>query len=219
MNGIMWNRLALGAAGLALIGVALALAGPWPGARPAHALSNCATSTETTSPSEQTMLDLLNAYRAQNGAGALTMSPNLNRAAAFMAEDMTAKRYFSHYEPSGRTPFQRALDCGYPSSNVGENLAATGSSASATFGLFKTSPLHDENMLKPSWRAVGIAQHGSYWALVFGQTVDSGGSQPPQSASASPTATPTATPTPTPGPKDPSTHPIPRAMLQMLASE
>lgn len=202
----MWNRAGLTVLGLALFGAAVAMASSVPGAQPAHALTNCETTTEAINGNEQAMLDLLNAYRESQGAGALTVSPNLSRAAAFMAEDMTEKQYFSHFEPGGRSPFQRAVDCGYPSSNVGENLAIAGS-AQGAINLFKSSPTHNQNMLLTRWKVVGIGQFGGYWALVFGASVDSG--------VAAPTATATKSPTPTPTP----VGPIRRATLQMIASE
>jgi uncharacterized protein YkwD len=188
---------------------------------PASALTNCGTTSEAMTTGEQAALEALNAYRQQNGLAPVKASPHLARAAAFIAEDMAAKGYFNHFEPGGRSPFQRALDCGYPSSNVGENLAIAGSGTGAV-ALWKTSPNHDANMLRSQWKVAGVATAGRYWALVLGAADDSGssgGGTAPPTATASPTNTPTPSPTPTPGPKDPSLVPIRRAMLQMIASE
>jgi uncharacterized protein YkwD len=218
----MFRTFAMAGIGMALVAAAGALAFAAPGESPAAALTNCATTSEAVTANEQAVLDALNVYRQQNGKPALTLSPSLNRAASFMAEDLVAKGYWSHFEPSGRSPFQRAVDCGYPSSNVGENLAMASIGANVV-ELWKTSPAHDQNMLMAQWRVAGIGYFGGRWALVMGVVNDSGTQPSTQTASSSatntPTATPTKTPTPTPGPKDPSTFPIRRALLQMIASE
>ncbi len=216
----MFRKAILAGLGTAFAVAALAIALAAPGQESARALTNCDTTSAAMTAGEQAALDALNAYRQANGVAPLKPSPNLNRAAAFMAEDLVAKGYWSHFEPSGRSPFQRAVDCGYASSNVGENLAMA-SGGSNVIELWKTSPSHDANMLKPQWRVAGIGYAGSRWSLVMGVVDDSGAqvSTTTTTSTASPTATPTKTPTPTPGPKDPSTFPIRRALLQMVASE
>jgi len=216
----MYRRLGLVAAGAALTMAAMALALAAPPGRQAAALTNCATTSEGLDSGEQALFEMVNMYRQQNGAAAVKSSPNLNRAAAFIVEDMKAKGYFNHFEPSGRTPFQRAADCGYPSQNVGENLAISFSGGGA-MTLWKGSPGHNANMLMTRWKVVGVAQAGGYWALVFGATDDTGTAGPPVPPATSPTAspTPTVTPIPTPGHLLPSVVPIRRAMLQMVASE
>ena len=127
--------------------------------------------------------------------------------------DLLAKGYWSHYEPSGRSPFQRALECGYPSQNIGENLAISGSAAGA-MTLWKSSPTHNANMLNSRWVVVGIGYAGGYWAMALGAVDDSG-----TAATTTVTATASPTPTPTPGPGQPSQIPIKRATLQMIAAE
>jgi uncharacterized protein YkwD len=193
-----------------------------PGWHSAEALTNCQTDTAALNAGEQTVFEQLNAYRVANGVAPVKLSPNLSRAAAFMTEDLLAKGYWSHVEPSGRSPFQRAIDCGYPSQNVGENLAISFSGAGAV-ALWKTSPTHNANMLLSQWKVVGVGQAGGYWALDLGAVDDSGSTAAPgpggTTVSPSPTASPTPSPTPTPGPKDPSTFPIRRALLQMVAAE
>lgn len=211
----MARRTILAGSGAALLVGAMLMV--FAGARwqTAHALANCETSTAAFSTPEQNVFDQLNAYRQQNGQPALKVSPNLSRAAAFMAEDLLAKGYWSHYEPSGRSPFQRALECGYPSQNIGENLAISGSAAGA-MTLWKSSPTHNANMLNSRWVVVGIGHAGGYWAMDLGAVDDSGTAA---TTTVTATASPTPTPTPTPGPGQPSQIPIKRATLQMIAAE
>ena len=52
-------------------------------------------------------------YRASNGLGSLTISTNLNRGAAWMAQDLADNNYFSHTDSLGRSPYARAIDCGF----------------------------------------------------------------------------------------------------------
>lgn len=220
----MLQRALLAIPGALLLLFALVAAGGALGSNRASALTNCATNSAAFDPGEQALFDALNGYRQANGIAPLKISPNLSRAAAFMSEDLKAKGYWDHFEPSGRSPFQRAFDCGYPSTNTGENLAISYSGANA-LALWKTSPGHNANMLASQWKVVGIGQAGGYWAMDFGTFDDSGQAPatsgptntPTASSTSSPTPTPTATPTP--GPNQPSLFPIRRAMLQMIATE
>jgi uncharacterized protein YkwD len=186
----------------------------------ADALTNCSVTHDALDSEEQAFLGLINQYRAQNGLGALTISTNLNRAAAWMVEDMATNRYFSHTDSLGRAPFQRAIDCGYPT-GAGENLAAgtSWSSAQAAFDAWRASPGHNQNMLTGFYRQIGIARFhlagspfGWYWATNFGTMDDGtggGGASQPTSTPTNTPAPPTATPTPTRTPVPPTATPTP----------
>ncbi len=220
----MIRRLILAGSGISLAFASLLVVLAGARFQTANALTNCDTGTATLSTAEQSLVDQLNAYRSQNGLAPLKVSPSLSRAAAFMAEDLLEKGYWSHFEPSGRSPFQRASDCGYPSQNIGENLAIAGS-ASGAMSLWKGSATHNANMLNSRWVVVGIGYAGGYWALDLGAVDDSGAPGGPTTTPGTPTATKTASPsptptlTPTPGPGQPSKSPIKRATLQMVAVE
>ena len=169
----------------------------------ARALGDCTTSTDALDGEEAAFLTLINNYRAANGLGPLTVSNSLNRAAAWMVHDLGTNNYFAHTDSLGRSPSERAQDCGYPS-GAGENLAAgtVWDSAQEAFDAWQSSPGHNANMLGPSYLVIGIAreqvsgsEYGWYWATSFGNVNDSGAPPPP---TATPTAVPsTATSTPT----------------------
>jgi len=89
----------------------------------ASALTNCDVTHDGNDSEELAFLTLINDYRSQNGLGALTISTNLNRGSAWMTGDMATNNYFAHTDSLGRSAYQRAIDCGYPS-GAGENLAA-----------------------------------------------------------------------------------------------
>ena len=171
-----------------------------------HAAGDCtvASTDAAVDDEEQAMLRLINNHRAQHGLTALSFSPTLTRAAAWLSKDMADKNYTSHTDSIGRDPKTRLADCGYNyNTSWGENWAAGYATASATFERWKNSSTHNEQMLGSSFRVAGIARHYNsastykwYWTLDLGGYND-GNTHP--SVTASPTPTPTAaTPTPRP---------------------
>lgn len=183
------------------------------GGNVALAQSNCSTGSAGLSSSEAEMILLINAARAQNGAGPLLASPALNQAAAWMAGDFNPGAP-SHTDSLGRGPSQRAQDCGYPG-QAAENIAWGYGSANSAFNGWMNSSGHRANILNPSYQVIGVGQVGSTWVANFGLTVDSGafevtgGSPPPPPP---PTQQPTATPTPFSLPTNPpSSNPPPPA--------
>ncbi len=110
----------------------------------ASALTNCDVTHDGNDSEELAFLTLINDYRSQNGLGALTISTNLNRGSAWMTEDMATNNYFAHTDSLGRSAYQRAIDCGYPS-GAGETLAAGGAwnSAQNAFNAWQNSPGHN----------------------------------------------------------------------------
>lgn len=162
----------------------------------ADALTNCSTGTSSLSGTEQELMNLINAHRQANGVGALKASPNLSRAAAWMSEDLNGSGVFSHTDSLGRSAFARVLQCGYSGNGAGENIAMTGSAASA-FNLFLTSPGHNANMLNSAWSVIGVGQTGRMWVVDFGTVDDS--SQPWDSGAPPPPPPPATTQPPSTG--------------------
>lgn len=197
-------RRALPLALAAILGVA-ALAALDSRTTPASAAGDCTVADYSLDAEEQAFLTLINTYRAQNGLAALTVSTNLNRAAAWLAIDMGTYRYFSHTDRLGRDPSTRAADCGYPY-GAGENIAAgtVWDTAQEAFDAWRNSTGHNQNMLNASYRVIGIARaqvsgspYNWYWVTDFGLTSDgsSGGTNPTATPTRTPTPLPTATPT------------------------
>ncbi len=213
---------------LAVLGIALALIGLSQrfdgGVDRAFALTNCQTSNEGMNGNEQEMLNLMNAARAAEGVGLLTVSPGLMRSAAWKSEDAVGQP-LSHSDSTGRAWDRRIQDCGYPQP-LSENVGFGSSSALAMFDAFMRSSGHRANILRANARVVGIGQYQTQWTIDFGVYDDSGDPPPtptPTTAASTatpgptrtPTAAPTATPTATP------TRPLlppGRAVAPMLAS-
>ena len=148
---------------------------------------------------ESAFLTLINNFRAQNGAGPLQISSALEGSSGWMSNDMASKNYFSHTDSLGRDPFTRMSYFGYTHYPEGENIAAGYSDAQNAFNQWLTACdpdgsgnctyAHRQNMLNPSFQAIGIgrAYNGSslyrwYWTTDFGGLADSGGPPPPPAA-------------------------------------
>lgn len=185
-----------------LVGVATALlcafAAPlFPPYADVSAGGPCSVADASNDSEELSFLATINGYRAQRGLAQLALSGTLNRAAEWQARDMIANNYFAHTDSTGRSPFVRTVDCGYPIAG-GENLAggANRGTASSAFELFRGSPSHNSNMLAPEYREIGIARvfgegsrYGWYWATTFGAAGTAAQPPPPPpSAGAAPVA-------------------------------
>lgn len=162
--------------------------------KPAFALTNCTVSDLTFDSEEKAFLTLINNYRAQNGVGALTASANLNRAASWHSYFMATMSYFSHTDHLLRSPKTRMQQCGATVPGSGENIAAGTSwdTAAEVFAAWKSSSGHNANMLRSTFKQIGIARfyygpspYDWYWTTDFSTANDgtnlggSGGTTPP----------------------------------------
>jgi uncharacterized protein YkwD len=189
------------AAAVALAAVMM-MVGPVGGPKPALALTNC-TVSDSFDAEEKAFLGLINQYRAQNGKSALTASTNLNRAAGWMARDMAVKKYFSHTDSLGRSSSTRIANCGGKPYN-GENIAAgtVKDTAAEAFAMWKASSGHNTNMLRSTYKQIGIARYYDaaapyrwYWVTDFSTTND-GTNAGSGTSSGGSTTSPTPTPIP-----------------------
>ncbi|MCI0387964.1 MAG: CAP domain-containing protein [Acidobacteria bacterium] len=136
--------------------------------------------TPTIDSEEKLMLKLINEYRAQNGLSQLKTSIVLTRSADWMTTDMATQNRFNHIDSLGRDPSTRMGAFGYNyTSYRGENLAAGFNDAARTFEQWKKSPTHNEVMLYPEYKVIGISrlniatsQYKWYWTTDFGSYVD-----------------------------------------------
>ncbi len=145
------------------------------------ACSGCGGAPDATAgldAEEQIFLETINAYRADNGLGALTACTSLNRAAQGHSEDMRDQDYFDHVSLDGSSFTERTCDACYElgcngGTTMGENIAAGNSGAAGTFEQWRTSPGHDANMRGSGYTQIGIGRatgggtYGSYWTNVF----------------------------------------------------
>ncbi len=118
---------------------------------------------------EMEMLLLLNKERSERGLPELVMDETLREVARQHSVDMFQRGYFSHIDPEGVTPFDRIRAGGVSFFIAGENLAVAPTVSIAHQGLMD-SPGHRENILRPSYRRVGIgAARGGRHGTMFTQ--------------------------------------------------
>jgi uncharacterized protein YkwD len=145
----------------------------------------------STDDQQTAFLTLINSYRAQNGAGALQISPTLQAASTWMSNDMATNNYASHTDSLGRSVGARLAAFGYTYSPYGENIAGGFGDAQTVFnqwvnacdpdGSGTCTYAHRVNMLNPSYKAIGIGRvynansaYGWYWTTDFGAVLDTG---------------------------------------------
>jgi uncharacterized protein YkwD len=126
----------------------------------AEAATPCSDSAAAT----QRTLCLVNAERRAHALPPLVASNRLRRAAARHGRDMVARRYFAHVSPGGGDVRRRVARTGYLRDSsawmLGENIAwGAGERATprAIVAAWMASPGHRANILRRSFREIGIA--------------------------------------------------------------
>ncbi|WP_245823942.1 CAP domain-containing protein [Sporomusa malonica] len=165
------NKAVIG--GLVALGLLAVLAGGKKGGGGAATPKSTDTTTTPTTPSTTTpstsnssstsgltadeakAFKLLNADRAANGLPALKVNMSLVRLAENYAQDMINRKYFSHYNPEGQSPFDRMKQAGISYRYAGENLAIN-SNVTAAEKAFMNSSGHRANILSPNYTEVGV---------------------------------------------------------------
>ncbi|MEU6061496.1 CAP domain-containing protein [Streptomyces sp. NPDC047097] len=117
------------------------------------------------------VLKLVNAERAKAGLKPLTASAKLDSLAGAHSRDMAARGYFSHTDPDGRTPWDRAAAAGVSGLSA-ENIARGQADAEAVMASWMTSEGHRANILNPDYTTLGVGVHfgsgGPWWTQNFG---------------------------------------------------
>jgi len=141
---------------------------------------------------ELALLKLVNDFRAQNGLGALAMSPTLSAGADSHSQDMAKNDAMAFAGSNGSTTEQRMQTAGYPNPTAASDYIYAGGPDGA--GVFSWMQANTDAFLNPASAAIGIGRANSsssgtwYWTVSFGPTVDAS-----CSATAPETATATAT--------------------------
>jgi uncharacterized protein YkwD len=112
-------------------------------------------------PQEQTLLDLTNADRANNGLPPLIFDPSTLRVARTRAAAQIPDGPLSHYNSLGELAFVGLLaDAGAQYTLAGENLARAASQDAGIVArldeALMNSPTHRANILEPSFTMVSI---------------------------------------------------------------
>lgn len=113
---------------------------------------------------EMAVVEMTNAFRAQNRLGAVRLNPALSATARAYGRYLAQTSSFSH-TADGREPAERASSAGYSSCEIAENLALNLDSRGfetrqlATLAVegWIRSPGHRANMLLPYVTEIGVA--------------------------------------------------------------
>lgn len=111
-------------------------------------------------PSEitvDTVIELMNQYRAAEGIAPLVEDPRLSQAAEDRMRDMEEIGYWSHESPDGRSPFTWLHARGYVYSSAAENLAAGFETAPLLVSSWMESKGHRANIMARGFEHCGIA--------------------------------------------------------------
>lgn len=172
-----------------------------------------------------TLVERINADRAQHGLSPLVAEARLSQAAQAHAEDMAGHDFVSHTGSDGRGYWQRATSAGYQGQMIGEVITAGQATAEEAFGAWLNSSPHHTILLTPELTQLGVghaerqgSRYGNYWVVVVAR---------PASGYV-PTLVPTpvplviqvpqasATPTPTPFPPEIVRRLVPRQFLPLI---
>jgi len=120
---------------------------------------------------EAEVLQLVNAERSKVGCAALAADGPLADLARAFSADMAERDFFSHTDPDGRDPWERAADAGISNLRA-ENIARGQQSAAAVMSAWMTSSGHRANILNCDYRTLGVGAHfaagGPWWTQDFG---------------------------------------------------
>lgn len=105
----------------------------------------------------QEIFQLTNGIRQQFGLPPVKENPLLNQAAQHKAEDMLENSYFSHYSPTGISPWYWIEKAGYDYYYAGENLAMNFLDSEEVVRGWLNSPTHKDNLINANYQEMGIA--------------------------------------------------------------
>lgn len=125
--------------------------------------------TSATSSDAAVAASLISQYRVARGLSPVTVDPGLNKAAEHQARAVASAGSLSHGAFASRMS-----SFGVPG-HAAENLSAGSRSVDQAIARWKASPGHNDNLLMPQARRIGLARadsetrYGRYWALVLSQ--------------------------------------------------
>ncbi|MDN3294254.1 CAP domain-containing protein [Streptomyces ficellus] len=120
---------------------------------------------------EAAVLNLVNAERATVGCAPVRASAPLASLARAFSQDMAERGFFSHTDPDGATPWDRAAKAGVEGLGA-ENIARGQADAEAVMESWMNSDGHRANILNCDYTTLGVGVHfgegGPWWTQSFG---------------------------------------------------
>ena len=105
---------------------------------------------------EQQIIEKINVYRKKNRISPLKYDEKLTQLAIIKVKDMVENDYFDHKSPTYNMAWDLAGVFNYEFVTLGENLARYFTNAEDLVDAWIASPTHNENLLKDSYRYIGI---------------------------------------------------------------
>lgn len=102
-------------------------------------------------------MDKINFIRKQNGLSPLNLNNKLSLAATEKAKDMVARNYWSHFGPTGTSPWYFINKNNYKYVYAGENLAKGYTNIDEVFNSWMNSDTHKKNILSVNYKDTGFA--------------------------------------------------------------
>ena len=126
---------------------------------------------DTVAAYEQEVFDLVNQIREENGLEPFVYNETLAETARAHSQDMIDRDFFDHYNPDGKSPFDRMRDNGLSFSMAAENIAAGQRTPEEVVESWMNSEGHRANILGDCKElGVGLAlggHYGYYWTQCF----------------------------------------------------
>ena len=126
---------------------------------------------DTVAAYEQEVFDLVNQIREENGLEPFVYNETLVETARAHSQDMIDRDFFDHYNPDGKSPFDRMRDNGLSFSMAAENIAAGQRTPEEVVESWMNSEGHRANILGDCKElGVGLAlggHYGYYWTQCF----------------------------------------------------
>jgi len=169
MRKTIVKKCLLACSALALAGCNLTAPGPTVSSEPPqhHALAEGGAVLD-----ENAARELISLYRRSNGLAEVACDPALQKAAQFQANAMAEAGRLDH---NVKAPFlKRIAATGRGKGYAVENVSAGYKSFEAALAGWRRSKPHNENLLEPHMRRMGIAtayapdaRYKVYWALIM----------------------------------------------------
>jgi len=195
------------------------------GATPDVKCDECGVGVQALSPDQITktkleVFEIVNQERKSRGFKPLCLNKELGSAAQLHSLGQKKCRKMSHTGCDGSSMGQRVRRSGYSSRGAGENVAWNQRSAKSVMNAWMNSAGHRANILRSSYKNIGIGLSDDYyWTQVFGNPASGDGCNDDGAPAPTPSP-PTNNPTdkPTPNPTDqPVSQPTPKPVSRTPA--
>lgn len=145
-------------------------------------VTNPGSNLSDAGPAEQEVFSLVNEQRQSAGLNTLEWCDGLGELAGAHSNDMCDRGFFSHVNPEGEDPTDRAR-AGHagsytftsivpdPYSGIAENIATGFSTAQDVMDAWMDSPGHRANILNGNYTHIGVglcSGCGTHWTQCFG---------------------------------------------------